>query len=45
VVLRDGWCEPGRYTADVDAGRLARGVYILKLENGGRSLTRKLVIE
>jgi hypothetical protein len=45
AVLHDGWCEPGRYTADVAAGSLARGVYILKLESEAGSQTRKLVIE
>jgi len=45
AVLRNGWCEPGRYTAAVDAGSLARGVYILKLQSDAGSLTRKVVIE
>jgi hypothetical protein len=45
AVLRNGWCEPGRYTATVDAGVLARGVYILKLESETSSLTRKVVIQ
>ena len=45
AVLRDGSCEPGRYTANVSAKGLARGVYILKLESADGSLTRKVVIE
>jgi len=45
AVLRDGWCEPGRYAATVDASRLARGVYIVKLESDAGNLTRKVVIE
>ena len=45
ATFRNGWLEPGRYTADVEAGTLARGIYILKLEADSRNLTRKLVIE
>ncbi len=45
VVLRDGWCDPGRYTANLSAKSLARGVYILKLERDAENLTRKVVIE
>jgi len=45
AVLRDGWCEPGHYTANLSAKGLARGVYILKLQSDASSLTRKLVIE
>ncbi len=45
AVLRNGWCEPGRYTANLSAKGLARGVYILKLESDAGSLTRKVVIE
>jgi hypothetical protein len=45
AVLRNGWCEPGRYTASLSAKGLARGVYILKLESDACNLTRKVVIE
>jgi hypothetical protein len=45
AVLRNGWCEPGRYTAILSAKGLARGVYILKLESDACNLTRKVVIE
>jgi hypothetical protein len=45
AVLRDGWCEPGRYTATLSAKDLARGVYILKLQSDASNLARKLVIE
>jgi hypothetical protein len=44
-VLRDGSSEPGRYTANLSAKGLARGVYILKLESTDGNLTRKVVIE
>jgi uncharacterized delta-60 repeat protein len=45
AVLHDGRREPGRYSADVDAGSLARGVYILKLQSDACRLTRKVVVE
>jgi len=45
VVLRDGRCEPGRYTANLSAKGLARGVYAIKLESEAGNLTRKFVIE
>jgi hypothetical protein len=45
AVLRDGWCESGRYTANLSAKGLACGVYVLKLESDASSLTRKVVIE
>jgi hypothetical protein len=43
--LARGAKRPGTYTAQIAASELARGVYILKLESGASSLTRKLVIE
>ncbi|MCX6844323.1 MAG: T9SS type A sorting domain-containing protein [candidate division WOR-3 bacterium] len=43
--VSNGRVRPGRYTAGLTTQGLARGVYILKLESGASSLTRKLVIE
>jgi uncharacterized delta-60 repeat protein len=41
----NGRVQPGRYTANLSANGLARGVYILKLQSDACSLTRKVVIE
>jgi len=41
----DGRVQPRRYTANLSAKGLARGVYILKLKSDACSVTRKVVIE
>jgi hypothetical protein len=43
--VASGRMEPGRYTADLSAKGLARGVYFLKLASDAGSLTRKVVIQ
>jgi hypothetical protein len=43
--VSNGRVKPGRYTTNLSTRGFARGVYILKLESGTCSLTRKLVIE
>ncbi len=43
--VSSGAVKPGRYTANLSAKGLARGVYILKLQSDACSLTRKVVIE
>jgi hypothetical protein len=46
TTLAEGFCEAGiSHTATVDARQLARGVYLLKLNSGGCSRTRKLILE
>jgi uncharacterized delta-60 repeat protein len=41
----NGRVQPGRYTTNLSAKGLARGVYILKLQSDACSLTRKVIIE
>ena len=43
--VSNGRVQPGRYTANLSAKGLARGVYILKLASDACSLTRKVVIQ
>jgi hypothetical protein len=43
--VSSGPAQPGRYTANLSAEGLARGVYILKLQSDAASLTRKVVIQ
>jgi len=43
--VSNGRVQPGRYTANLSAKGLARGVYILKLQSDVCSLTRKVVIQ
>ena len=43
--VSNGPVQPGRYTANLSAKGLARGVYILKLESGTSNLTRKVAIQ
>jgi hypothetical protein len=43
--VSNGRVQPGRYTANLSAKGLARGIYILKLQSDVCSLTRKVVIQ
>jgi hypothetical protein len=43
--VSNGRMQAGRYTANLSAKGLARGVYILKLQSDAGNLTRKVVIE
>jgi N-acetylneuraminic acid mutarotase len=43
--LAQGRMSPGRYTSHIDATKLARGIYMLRLEAGGYCATRKLIVE
>jgi uncharacterized delta-60 repeat protein len=43
--VSSGPAKPGRYTANLSAKGLARGVYVLKLQSDACSLTRKVVIQ
>ncbi len=45
AVLVDGWRESGRYSADIEAGRLARGTYILRFAAGDYAAVRKLIVQ
>ena len=44
AVLTDGIREPGRYSAALDAGDLRAGMYFVRLQAGGRSAVRRLVV-
>jgi hypothetical protein len=43
--LAQGRMSPGRYTSHIDATKLARGIYMLRLEAEGYRATKKLTIE
>jgi len=45
TTLANGFCPAGNYTSRVSAERLARGIYIMKLETASRSETQKLIVE
>ena len=36
--------EPGAYSAAFNASRLATGVYLARIEAGGRSIVRKMLL-
>jgi len=42
--LADGMRAPGRYTAVLDAGRLAPGLYFVRLQAAGAELSRRVVV-
>ena len=42
--LADGARSAGRHTADLDARGLAPGLYVVRLDHGGRALTRPLTV-
>ncbi|MCC6650333.1 MAG: hypothetical protein IT348_04200 [Candidatus Eisenbacteria bacterium] len=42
--LVDGECEPGRYTAQLDAQDLRAGIYYLRMEAPGVKLTQRAVL-
>ena len=44
AALVDGVLDPGRHIATSDARRWAAGVYFYRLEAGGRTLARRLVV-
>lgn len=44
AVLVDGMLAPGSHTARFDAAGLASGVYLVRLEMGGTSLTRRMTL-
>jgi hypothetical protein len=44
-VLASGYSRAGRFAARFESGRLARGIYLLRLEAGGDRTTSKLVVE
>jgi len=43
--LVDGYAPAGQHTAQLDAARLATGIYLLKFESEGFRATRKLVLD
>jgi hypothetical protein len=45
TTLNQGYRAAGSYTTMIDATRLARGIYVLKLEAENASATSKLIIE
>jgi len=45
TTLTEGHADAGSYCAHVDATRLARGIYLLKLESEGTTTTTKLIVE
>jgi hypothetical protein len=44
LTLARGHAPAGRYTHRLEVGKLARGIYLLRLETADSSLTRKLVL-
>jgi len=44
ATLVDGWIEPGVHTAVWEAGEIAGGVYVYRLDAGSYSLSRKLIL-
>ncbi len=44
ATLADRTYAPGRYTADLDAGRLASGLYVIRIEAGDRTETTRLTV-
>ncbi len=44
ATLADRTYAPGRYTADLDAGRLAAGLYVIRIEAGDRTETTRLTV-
>jgi hypothetical protein len=45
TMLASGHHYAGNYTLRLDAAKLSRGIYLLKLENAGCTRTEKLIIE
>lgn len=45
ATLYDRDLTPGRYVASFGSGRWAAGVYFVRLESAGRSLTGRMVVE
>ena len=44
ATLQDGSQKIGEYEATFNAGELASGVYIYKLQAGGVSISKKLIL-
>jgi hypothetical protein len=44
-VMASGYSRAGRFAARFESDRLARGIYLLRLEAGGDRTTSKLVVE
>ncbi len=44
AVIADQTYAPGRYTADLDAGRLSAGLYVIRIEAGDRTETTRLTV-
>ncbi len=44
IVLADGVYAQGRHSVSLDASNLASGVYVYRLESGGKVETRKMVL-
>jgi hypothetical protein len=43
--LSAGYSAAGNYTTHIDASKLVRGIYLLKLESEGTTATQKLILE